>query len=208
MLRAIVVFLSARLTASLYDASLDFITPQGLAAIPDQRAHLCQQAQAVLNGSLAIRDALVGVHLTMVTPLYDPPFFDEPIGNTDPALMTGLHAALAAELATSAGFSYTIISHPLSSFEPDLSWTQYLDRASGRFDLVLDWWLHTGERTAMGLANPFPFLDLSLIPAKRTQQTTTKFSDLMAICPRAVHALAVVCADRGDSDDCAALPAD
>ena len=165
---------------AVYDSSLDFKTDGGLPL--DQRASLCVQARAMLNGSLATRDALRGLHLTMLTPLYDPPWFDEPIGNTDPALMTGLHASLAAELAKSAGFTYTIVSHPLSSFEPDLSWTDYLLLASQRYDLVLDWWAQTQQRTAMGLTSPYTFLDMSIVPATRLGKSEGEsLTDLMGI---------------------------
>mmetsp|Transcript_23890 Transcript_23890/g.59509 ORF Transcript_23890/g.59509 Transcript_23890/m.59509 type:complete len:538 (-) Transcript_23890:370-1983(-) len=143
-----------------YDATLNF---RDIDSMVDQRADFCDQMSAVHNHTISLENALAGMHLSMVTPLYDPPWFDEPVNNTDPSRMTGFHAELAALLAEQAGFTYTITSHPLSAFEPDLSWTAYLDSALNKYDLSLDWWLSTDARWKKRIRTPYPFLDLSLV---------------------------------------------
>lgn len=160
MLR-VVAFSLPVLCAAIYDSTLDF---RNLTAIVDRRISLCDQETALANGSLELSQALRGVHLNFVTALYDPAWFDEPLGNSDPTLMTGFHVDLARELALHGEFTYTITSVPLSSFSPGLSWTEYLDASAQRFDLNLDWWLATEERAALGLQPPVAFLDLSLVP--------------------------------------------
>jgi hypothetical protein len=116
------------------------------------------------NGSLELSQALEGVHLNFVTALYDPAWFDEPVGNSDPTLMTGFHVDLARLLAHHGQFTYTITSVPTSSFAPNLTWTEYLEASTQRFDVNLDWWLATEERAILGLQPPLAFLDLSLVP--------------------------------------------
>jgi len=146
----------------VYDATLDFRDPS---SILDKRNNFCGRAEGVHNGSIGLEDALRGLHIALVTPLYDPPWFDEPIDVATPGRMTGFHADLAAALAARAGFSYTIYSHPLSSFAPDMSWTEYLNVSVRNYDVSLDWWLATNERSRMGIQAPHDFLDLSLLAA-------------------------------------------
>ena len=43
------------------------------------------------------------------------------------------------EVAKSAGFTYTIVSVPKDSFRPELDYTEFLERATSKFDISLDW---------------------------------------------------------------------
>jgi hypothetical protein len=121
----------------------------------------------VTEGSLSLDSSLRGEHLHIVSALWDPKWFDEPVGNADPALQTGFNVRLLKLLADRAGFTYTIHSVPLSAFSPELSWSEYLDVSLDKFDLNLDTWLATEERAKQGMATPLALWDMSLVSMVR-----------------------------------------
>jgi hypothetical protein len=95
--------------------------------IEDKRTDFCEKVPYLTDGSLSLDRALEGVHLNVITLLYDKAWFDEPIGSTDPALQSGYHVELLRLLSVKAGFTYTIVSVNTSSFSPELSRSSYLE---------------------------------------------------------------------------------
>ena len=84
------------------------------------------------NGSLALKDALRGIHMTVVAPHYagNEVFFDV---NEDEGTSSGLHYEVLHELAEKSGMQLTIHTHPASSFLPEMSWTQYAVAATTKY---------------------------------------------------------------------------
>lgn len=134
--------------AIVEDSSLDF-----RGHIPSQRSDLCHIASGLANGSLNVQTALRGLNLTFVHAKYDDAW---------PAF----HKSLAEMLARVGHFHFTITEHPVSAFQPDLAWSEYLYKAIDAYDLSLDWWLATPDRLAAGATLPMTFLDLSIVSAK------------------------------------------
>lgn len=151
-------------SAALRNATFDFRT--GVGPKPG-RVNMCERRDAVAYGNLELKDVLRGLHLNVVA-VIDGSYFDEPINNTDPNLQTGLHVELLRVLSENAGFSFTVYSHPASAFRPENSYTEWALKAGEDFDLIIDWFMLTEERTSFGLVTPYDFLDLSMVATKRT----------------------------------------
>ena len=78
-------------------------------------------------------------------------------------------------LAARGGFTWEITSHPEASFSPELTWTGYVDQATRKYDLSLDWWLVLPERLDLGLRAPSAFLDLSVVGATHAVEDDPSF---------------------------------
>ena len=113
--------------------NLDFRKPE---TIVDRRVDLCKQRDAVLKDNLKMENALRGVHITAVTTNTRDPWFEEKADG----MQTGFHYELMREVALSAGFSFTIVAHPKSSFRPGLSYDEYLNLSTAKFDINLNWY--------------------------------------------------------------------
>ena len=93
---------------------LDFRKPQTIA---DRRVNLCKQRDAIHNTHIKMENALRGLHITAVACDHHDQWFEERADGTQ----TGFHVELMREVALSAGFTYTIVAVPESSFRPDLN---------------------------------------------------------------------------------------
>ena len=142
----------------------------------DSRHNLCGQAAAVLNGTVEIKDALAGLELAFSSVLYDDKFlaYDEDSGEWD-----GFHYVILEELALRAGFTYTLVGHDHNFTQQGLTYTEYLDLATQRYDCSVADWLVTMERAILGIRTPHAFLDMSIKPSmqfeSRRQGTLSLF---------------------------------
>lgn len=166
MLRLQVLSCLLQLTRGVYNPHLNF---SDVSSIPDRRYDFCDLSLAVHNGSIQLDNVLRGIHIHMVAPLYDKPWLWEPEDNTDPdpdpRKITGFHEELLQQVARRGGFTYTLHTHPLSSFRPALSWSTYLIHSLERFDVSILTWLATDGRAKLGCSTPFSIMDLSLTGA-------------------------------------------
>ena len=105
-----------------------------------------------MNNTVTVREVLRGKHLTFISALYDPAWLAE----DDDGVQSGFHKELMDRLSIYAGFTYKIITHPLSAFD-GMSWTEYLDIATRKSDGHLEYWLQTPTRSSLGIRSACKF---------------------------------------------------
>ena len=115
--------------------ALESLNFKELGSMVDRRIDLCQQRDAQLRNELKMEDALRGIHITAVAAVDAPIWIDEKADGTQ----SGFHPELMRALADSAGFTYTIAVHERDAFKPELTWSEYLERSTLKFDINLGW---------------------------------------------------------------------
>ena len=140
--------------------------------LENYRTDVCDRQKQLYEGEVLLRDALIGLELTVAMTNYkDVPneeyFFelgdDGKIKEKDP----GLFVVILDELARRAGFqwrnSFVAIPPLDSSIDGNRTWTDLLLWEAEHFDISADYWGRSTERMALGISFPKGWYDGSVI---------------------------------------------
>eukprot|EP00403_Amphidinium_massartii_P004114 CAMPEP_0178378160 /NCGR_PEP_ID=MMETSP0689_2-20121128/4284_1 /TAXON_ID=160604 /ORGANISM="Amphidinium massartii, Strain CS-259" /LENGTH=499 /DNA_ID=CAMNT_0019998223 /DNA_START=72 /DNA_END=1567 /DNA_ORIENTATION=+ len=134
---------------------------------------MCALGQKVQQGEVLFEDALQGLHLNVVANLYYEPWFHE----DETGHQSGFHMDILRELATRAGFNYTVHVIDTAALGSNFSWTDLLVNSTRSFDVSMDSWIVVPQRIALGLRPPYSFLDRTLVTAKHSEEEETSLQD-------------------------------
>jgi len=126
-----------------------YTVPLGVSV--NARTDVCRIQAQVLNGTIALRDALRGLSLSMV--FEDTPPYSE-VDDSGILVESGVLVAIADELGKRAGFSWRNSYAVLKSPAGQQTYTDWLLYAVREYDIVANWFLHTPDRINRGASFP------------------------------------------------------
>jgi hypothetical protein len=149
----------AHVAVGVYRADIDFGDEASLSAF--NRTDFCGIVDKLRSGEVQLTQALQGYHVTFAAAV-DPTTKDWFYESEDHE-MSGLHVQLLEVLAKKGEFTFDVVSHPISAFEPGMGWTEYYATATKYFDAALSQGMVTVSKANRGLVTPYPFVDMSII---------------------------------------------
>lgn len=125
----------------------------------DHRTDMCNEAARLMNGTAELSTILEEKTFTFLT--FNSPTWYEVKGGTEDPEISGFHNTVLEYVAVDAGFTYNMMRVNRSAVQ-NLSYSEWYDKISANYDLILDWALQSEERSLLGLVVPYSFLDLSI----------------------------------------------
>lgn len=143
----------------------------------DQRHNFCEVYNQVMLGKISRREALNGMNVSIGVVDYS---MDQETGKLDENYIANM---VFDEVARRAKFSYKDFVGVVPTPTGDETFTGVLTYIVDNYDIAVDWWIRSLERTALGASGSEPWYDSSTIIITKESPTKTFFNFQAAFSP-------------------------
>lgn len=143
----------------------------------DQRHNFCEVHNQVMLGKISRREALNGMNVSIGVVDYS---VDQETGKLDENYIANM---VFDEVARRAKFSYKDSVGVVPTPTGDETFTGVLTYIVNNYDIAVDWWIRSLERTALGASGSEPWYDSSTIIITKEGPTKTLFNFQAAFSP-------------------------